>query len=136
MTSSPQARIRFLISNAFGGRLQAFVRLARLAAAAIAVFRDVEAQSVGAQVRHLAEKIDGRFSIAVFEFTIRRAHSAEDLAALPLRSPLGIWGSVLGFVGVSAALVQTWLYPRVNLISAAACIGALTAAYLVLKKKR
>jgi len=68
--------------------------------------------------------------------SFRRAHSAEDLAALPLRSPLGIWGSVLGFVGVSAALVQTWLYPRVNLISAAACIGALTGAYLVLKKKR
>ena len=60
----------------------------------------------------------------------------EELAALPLHSPLGIWGSIAGFTGVSFALLQTWLYPRVNLWSGLACIGVLTAAYLVLRKQR
>ncbi len=63
----------------------------------------------------------------------RRRRSPEELAALPLRSPLGIWGSVLGFAGVSAALLQTWLYPLVNLWSGLACVGVLTFAYLALR---
>jgi L-asparagine transporter-like permease len=65
----------------------------------------------------------------------RRRHSPEELAALPLRSPLGIWGSVLGFVGVAAALLQTWLYPLVNLWSGLACIAVLVVAYTVAKRK-
>ncbi len=66
----------------------------------------------------------------------RRACSPEELAALPLRSPLGITGSILGFMGVTAALLQTWLYPRVNLISGMACIAALVIAYLVATSNR
>jgi amino acid transporter, AAT family len=65
----------------------------------------------------------------------RRMRTREDLAALPLRSPLGAWGSILGFLGVSAALIQTWLHPIVNLISGLTLIGALAIAYLVLRSK-
>jgi AAT family amino acid transporter len=63
----------------------------------------------------------------------RRRRKPEELAALPLRSPLGIWGSVAGFIGVCVALLQTWLHPLVNLWSGLACIGVLTVAYLVLR---
>ena len=66
----------------------------------------------------------------------RRRRTPEELAALPLRSPLGIWGSVLGFVAVAAALLQTWLYPLVNLWSGLACIGVLIVAYAVAKSNR
>lgn len=68
--------------------------------------------------------------------SFRRTHSAEDLAALALRSPLGVWGSILGLAGVSAALLQTWLFPRVNLISGLACIAALVVAYFVANASR
>ena len=65
----------------------------------------------------------------------RRRHSREQLAALPLRSPLGMWGSVLGFVMVSIATIQTWLSPRMNLWSALVCLGALVLGYVVLKPR-
>lgn len=66
----------------------------------------------------------------------RRRFSREELAALPLRSPLGRWGSVLGFVMVTIATVQTWLYPRMNLGSGLSCLAALVVAYAVLKQRR
>jgi amino acid transporter, AAT family len=65
----------------------------------------------------------------------RRRHPAE-LATLPLHAPLGKWGSLLGFVLVSYALLQTWLYPRVNLWSGLGCVAALTIAFLVLSRNR
>ena len=58
------------------------------------------------------------------------------LTALPLRSPLGKWGSILGFVLVVGALVQTWLYPLVNLWSGLACLALLTVAFLASHRKR
>jgi amino acid transporter, AAT family len=66
----------------------------------------------------------------------RRRRTREELAALPLRSPLGTWGSILGFALVTIATLQTWLYPRVNLWSALACIAALTLAYALIKPHR
>ena len=63
----------------------------------------------------------------------RRRRTKEDVAALPLRSPLGKWGSILGLILVTIALVQTWLSPLVNLWSGLACIAALTLAYALLK---
>jgi amino acid transporter, AAT family len=71
---------------------------------------------------------------AHINFRRRRTH--EELAALPLRSPLGTWGSILGLVMVTIALVQTWLSPIVNLWSGMACIAALTLAYMLLKPHR
>jgi L-asparagine transporter-like permease len=68
--------------------------------------------------------------------SFRRRHSLEMLAALPLRSPLGTWGSVLGFVLVSIATVQTWLFPRVNLWSGLACLALLIVAYALIKPRR
>jgi L-asparagine transporter-like permease len=65
----------------------------------------------------------------------RRRRSREELAALPLRSPLGTWGSILGFTMVMIATIQTWLSPRMNLWSAIACLGALVVAYVVLKPR-
>ena len=68
--------------------------------------------------------------------SFRNRRTPEELAALPLRSPLGKWGSILGFVGVTVALVQTWLTPRMNLWSGLACIAVLVVAYLVIKASR
>jgi L-asparagine transporter-like permease len=65
----------------------------------------------------------------------RRRRSGGELAALPLRSPLGIWGSVIGFVAVTIALVQTWLHPMVNLLSGLALLAVLTLCYQLLRNK-
>jgi len=66
----------------------------------------------------------------------RRTRGPEDLTSLPLRSPLGIWGSMIGLICVIGALLQTWLYPLINLASGLACIGVLTIAYFVLRDRR
>jgi L-asparagine transporter-like permease len=63
----------------------------------------------------------------------RRMRSPAELAALPLRSPLGIWGSVIGLVTVTISLLQTWLHPLVNLWSGLACFLVLTIAFLILR---
>ena len=68
--------------------------------------------------------------------SFRHRRSAPELAALPLRSPLGQWGSILGLVMVTAALIQTWLYPLVNLWSGLACVGVLVVAYLLASSRR
>ncbi|HEY4902225.1 MAG TPA: amino acid permease [Candidatus Sulfotelmatobacter sp.] len=66
----------------------------------------------------------------------RRRHSAAEVAALPLRSPLGNWGSKVGVVLVSLALLETWLNPRVNLFSGLACIGVIAVAYFFARRSR
>jgi L-asparagine transporter-like permease len=66
----------------------------------------------------------------------RRHRTPQEISALPLRSPLGIWGSILGLIAVTIALVQTWLYPRMNLWSGLTCIAVLVAAYAVVKPSR
>jgi len=65
----------------------------------------------------------------------RRGCSPQDIAKLPLRSPLGLWGSVVGFFAVTIALVQTWLHPLVNLYSGSSLLVALTLSYLLLRTK-
>jgi L-asparagine transporter-like permease len=59
----------------------------------------------------------------------RTRRSPAELAALALRSPLGRWGSILGLILVTIALIQTWLYPLVNLYSGLICMAALVLAY-------
>jgi L-asparagine transporter-like permease len=68
--------------------------------------------------------------------SFRRRKSADELGALPLRSPLGIVGSILGLTLVTVALIQTWLSPIVNLWSGLACIGILVLAYALIKPHR
>ncbi|HTS36528.1 MAG TPA: amino acid permease [Candidatus Solibacter sp.] len=64
-------------------------------------------------------------------FRFRR--SPEELAALPLRSPLGKWGSLVGVTLVAVSLVQTWLSPLMNLFSGLGLLAVLVSAYFLLR---
>jgi len=67
--------------------------------------------------------------------SFRRRTPRVTLDALPLRSPLGLWGSVAGLVLVATALLQTWLTPLVNLWSGLTCLAFLTIAFAFLKRR-
>ncbi len=60
----------------------------------------------------------------------------EQLAALPMRSPLGVWGSMLGFVLVSVAILHTLFSTRINELGGLVFFAALTIAYVFLKRRR
>ncbi|MGB8913670.1 MAG: amino acid permease [Candidatus Sulfotelmatobacter sp.] len=62
--------------------------------------------------------------------------SPKQVAALPMRSPLGIWGSVLGFILVCVAVFHSLLSSHVNEIGGAVFFLLLTIAYLLLKRQR
>jgi AAT family amino acid transporter len=66
----------------------------------------------------------------------RRKLTPEDRNALPIKSPFGAWGSMLGFVLVCAALLKTWWDSRVNFVSGVSGILLMTVAYLVIKTTR
>ena len=66
----------------------------------------------------------------------RRVLSPAARSALALRSPLGQWGSIVGLITVSIALLQTWLHPLMNLWSGLALLVLLTITFLVLRKQR
>jgi L-asparagine transporter-like permease len=66
----------------------------------------------------------------------RQGLSADQVAALPMRSPLGGWGSALGFVLVIVAILETGWASHLTLISGAIFLVVLTLAYLLLKKTR
>ncbi len=65
----------------------------------------------------------------------RRRLSATQLAALPMRSPLGASGSAVGFVLILVAVLETGYNSHLTLVSGAVYIIVLTAAYFLLKKK-
>jgi L-asparagine transporter-like permease len=65
--------------------------------------------------------------------SFRRGMNSAQVAALPMRSPLGAWGSTLGFTLVTAAILKTWWDSRVSLLSGVSTLLILTAAYLFLK---
>jgi amino acid transporter, AAT family len=60
----------------------------------------------------------------------------EQIAALPMRSPLGIYGSMLGFVLVSVAVLHTLFSSRVNQIGGLVFFLLLTIAYIFLNRSR
>jgi len=66
----------------------------------------------------------------------RRQLSPDQLAALPMRSPLGAWGSVLGFVLIIVSILEIGWSSHLTLISGAAYIVVLSAAYWLMKKNR
>jgi amino acid transporter, AAT family len=66
--------------------------------------------------------------------SFRRRISPEQLAALPLRSPLGAWGSALGFILIIIAVFET--NSRVALISGAVFMIVLTLAYWWIRPRR
>jgi len=63
----------------------------------------------------------------------RRRLSPEQVAALPLRSPLGAWGSALGFLLLIVAILESGWTSHLTLISGAIYVLGLSAAYLLLK---
>jgi len=68
--------------------------------------------------------------------SFRRRLTVTDAASLPMRSPLGGWGSVIGLVVVLAAVAKTWWDSQVNLISGLALLVGLTVAYAAIKYSR
>ena len=68
--------------------------------------------------------------------SFRRRLTPQQLAALPIRSPLGIWGSTLGLVLASATILHTLFATRINAIGGLTFLAALTAAYVLLKRRR
>jgi AAT family amino acid transporter len=63
----------------------------------------------------------------------RRRMSSSQVNALPMRSPLGAWGSVLGVTLVTAAILKTWWDSRVSLVSGLSTLLLLTVAYMFLR---
>lgn len=66
-------------------------------------------------------------------WNFRRRLTRDQVAALPMRSPLGAWGSMAGLVVVCAAIVKGWYDSRVNFYSAIAYLVVLTAAYVAIR---
>ncbi len=65
--------------------------------------------------------------------SFRRRTTSARIAALPMRSPLGAWGSALGLTLVTAAVLKTWWDSRVSLISGLSTLLILSVAYLFLR---
>jgi L-asparagine transporter-like permease len=65
--------------------------------------------------------------------SFRRRMSPAQITALPMRSPLGAWGSILGLTLVSAAILKTWWDSRVSLLSGVSTLLILTVAYWFLR---
>jgi L-asparagine transporter-like permease len=68
--------------------------------------------------------------------SFRRKISAEQAAALPVRSPLSWWGSAIGFVVILAAVLKTWWDSRVNLVTGVIYLVALTICYYLIRVTR
>jgi amino acid transporter, AAT family len=66
----------------------------------------------------------------------RQRLSADQIAGLPMRSPFGIWGSVLGFALVIIALLEAGWISHLTLISGVAYLVLLTLAYWYMKRRR
>jgi amino acid transporter, AAT family len=61
--------------------------------------------------------------------SFRKRMSSAQVAALPMRSPLGAWGSAVGLTLVTAAILKTWWDSRVSLLSGVFTLLILTVAY-------
>ena len=68
--------------------------------------------------------------------SFRRRSTPQQIAALPLRSPLGAGGSMIGLTVVCAVVVKGWFDSRVNLVSGVLYLILLTCAYFVIKSAR
>jgi amino acid transporter, AAT family len=62
--------------------------------------------------------------------------TSQEVAALPMRSPLGMGGSMLGFMLASAAVLLTVLSSRVNEVGGLVFLVGLSVAYVLLKRRR
>jgi amino acid transporter, AAT family len=68
--------------------------------------------------------------------SFRKRLSPEKLTCLPLRSPIGLWGSASGLALVSVAILKSWWDSRVNLISGLLYLLLLTLAYLLIRPQK
>jgi amino acid transporter, AAT family len=68
--------------------------------------------------------------------SFRRRLRTGQLAELPMRSPLGGWGSALGFAVLSVSFLKTWWDSPVNLWSGLTLFLALTLAYFLIRQTR
>jgi L-asparagine transporter-like permease len=68
--------------------------------------------------------------------SFRRKITPEQVSLLPVRSPLGWWGSGIGFVVIALAVLKTWWDSRVNLITGVFYLMALTAIYSLIRTRR
>ena len=68
--------------------------------------------------------------------SFRRGLDAEGISRLPMRSPLGSAGSVLGLALVTATVLKGWWDSRVNLISGVSLLAGLTLAYFLIRMRR
>jgi L-asparagine transporter-like permease len=68
--------------------------------------------------------------------SFRRRATPDQLQSMPLRSPLGRWGSVLGFTVICAVILKGWWDSPVNRISGLLYLFLLTAAWWAIKKNR
>ena len=59
--------------------------------------------------------------------------TAAQSAAIPARSPLGKWGSIVGLVVVLASTAKTWWDSRINLIVGLTFLIALTLLYFLIR---
>ncbi|HXW91602.1 MAG TPA: amino acid permease [Terriglobales bacterium] len=66
----------------------------------------------------------------------RRRLGPEGICQLPMRSPLGSTGSVLGLVLLTATVLKGWWDSRVNLMSGITLLVGLTLAYFLIRTKR
>jgi L-asparagine transporter-like permease len=64
----------------------------------------------------------------------RRRLASNDATAIPARSPLGKWGSIIGLIVVLACIGKTWFDSPVNRIAGIALLAGLTIAYAVIKR--
>lgn len=62
--------------------------------------------------------------------------SPQEVAALPMRSRLGAWGSIVGFAFVLAAVLNTWRTSRVSMLSGLFYLFLLSLAYFLLQRTR
>jgi L-asparagine transporter-like permease len=63
----------------------------------------------------------------------RRRLTAAQAAAIPARSPLGKWGSIIGLAVVLASIGKTWWDSRINLMAGLIFLIALTLLYFLLR---
>ncbi|MGH9538444.1 MAG: amino acid permease, partial [Terriglobales bacterium] len=66
----------------------------------------------------------------------RRRLSESELANLPIRSPLGAWGSAVGFALIIVAVLEAGWQSHLTLISGAVYLVVLTAAYYLLRRNQ
>ena len=68
--------------------------------------------------------------------SFRKRASNEQVRALPIQSPLGLWGSAFGLALVCASILKSWWDSRVNLGSGVLYLLLLSLAYTLIKRQK